>query len=129
MVLESWEGTHNVLVAQVLRDSERLGLHLAFIDEHEEAIARLELDSAHAPRRDTLRAGIAALRGLEPPLDQRFGKKIVDQMAIVQAAAAMLEELASFPQDRALAAAFDFITARDLKTTLERPRPLDPALA
>jgi acyl-CoA dehydrogenase len=30
IVIEAWEGTHNVLCAQVLRDLQKLGLHHAF---------------------------------------------------------------------------------------------------
>ena len=40
IVLESWEGTHNVLCVQVVRDIERYGLHEAFI-----TAMRAELDT------------------------------------------------------------------------------------
>ncbi len=40
VVFENWEGTHNVLVAQVLRDARKKGLHEAFFDELEHLTGR-----------------------------------------------------------------------------------------
>ena len=64
VVYENWEGTHNVLRAQVLRDCARLGVHNGFFDTvagvlGEEAVRddRLEMESIL-----TLDADLAALR-------------------------------------------------------------------
>jgi len=39
IVLESWEGTHNVLCVQVMRDIARYGIHEAFIQSMQEQLA------------------------------------------------------------------------------------------
>jgi alkylation response protein AidB-like acyl-CoA dehydrogenase len=39
VVLESWEGTHNVLAVQVLRDIARLGIHEAFFKDIQQQLA------------------------------------------------------------------------------------------
>lgn len=128
MVLESWEGTHNVLVAQVLRDAERLGLDRAFVEELGASIERAKVPAAHAHRAERLAIGLAALANVKGPIDQRYGRRIVDQMAILHAGVAMIEELAANPEDKTLAAAFDLIIARDLKAQLIAPPALDEAL-
>jgi alkylation response protein AidB-like acyl-CoA dehydrogenase len=128
MVLESWEGTHNVLVAQVLRDAERLELDRAFTGELADALDRLSPEVIGAARVERVRAGLAALESVKGPIDQRFGRRIVDQMAAVHAATAMLEELAVVPEDKTLGAAIDFIVTRDVKASLSPPPALDPAL-
>lgn len=128
MVLESWEGTHNVLVAQVLRDAERLGLDRAFVEELGASIERAKVPAAHAHRAERLATGLAALANVKGPIDQRYGRRIVDQMAILHAGVAMLEELAANPDDKTLAAAFDLIIARELKAQLIAPAALDEAL-
>jgi alkylation response protein AidB-like acyl-CoA dehydrogenase len=128
MVLESWEGTHNVLVAQVLRDAERLQLDRAFVEEMVASVMKLGLAGAHGARAEKLLTGLAAFAKIRGPVDQRYGRRIVDQMAIVHAGVAMLEELAENQEDRTLAAAFDFIMERDLKTELSPPAELDEAL-
>lgn len=128
MVLESWEGTHNVLVAQVLRDAERLALDRAFVEEMAASIEKAKVPQAHAARAERLSVGLAALANVKGPIDQRFGRRIVDQMAVVHAGVAMLEELALHPNDRALAGAFDLIMTRDLKSQLVPPPALEEGL-
>ena len=59
MVTESWEGTHNVLVAQTWRDMQRYGLHrplLALLQGRAEALG----PSGHA---QTVRERLAVLAG------------------------------------------------------------------
>jgi len=41
VVYENWEGTHNVLIAQTVRDFQRLGLHRGFIQELRDQIAHV----------------------------------------------------------------------------------------
>jgi len=41
IVLESWEGTHNTLCAQVLRDFATRGLHRPWLDELSDALSRI----------------------------------------------------------------------------------------
>src|SRR6185503_1385423 len=100
----------------------------AFVEELSQALDRLELPSGHVARVEKVRLGIGALKSVKPPVGQRLGKRVVDQMAVLQASVAMLEELEHRPDDRARAAALDFILARDVKAKLEPPSPLDAAL-
>lgn len=63
IVLESWEGTHNVLAAQVLKDLRRFELHKAYF-RHLEAMARTETTRARiAVDRTTLEAVLALSAG------------------------------------------------------------------
>jgi acyl-CoA dehydrogenase len=48
IVIESWEGTHNTLCAQVLRDMAGRGLHLPWLDQLRSEIAALEHEGARA---------------------------------------------------------------------------------
>ena len=133
MVLESWEGTHNVLVQQVLRDAERHGAHRAFIAELREALNRLELPHAHVGLFEHARHGLGTLERAFVLLgdgvgDQRFGRRIVDQAAVTLQLVAMLEELAATPDDAAKAAAIELIAERHLAPELTPPPPVPSAL-
>ena len=48
IVIESWEGTHNTLCAQVLRDMVGRGLHLPWLDQLRSEIGALEHEGARA---------------------------------------------------------------------------------
>ncbi|MCK6551546.1 acyl-CoA dehydrogenase family protein [Myxococcota bacterium] len=133
MVLESWEGTHNTLMQQVLRDAERLGLTDAFVAELDDAVQRLVLPDSDAELVGAVRRGLGALkaplaRAKAGEVDQRFGRRIVDQMAVAQALVAMLEELSVTPDDGAKRGAIRFLAARDLAPELVEPAPLEAAL-
>ena len=62
MVIESWEGTHNTLCAQVLRDFAQRGLHRPWLAELEEALDQASHPStaAHRERLRALHADVAA---------------------------------------------------------------------
>jgi alkylation response protein AidB-like acyl-CoA dehydrogenase len=133
MVLESWEGAHNVLVEQVTRDAARYALHEQFIGELDDALARLELPAADAPlleraRRgsQTLRAGFRRLAGGDG--DQRFARRIVDHAAALLQSVAMLEELAAFPEDAAKRGAIALLGARHLAPELVPPEAMPAGL-
>jgi alkylation response protein AidB-like acyl-CoA dehydrogenase len=133
MVLESWEGTHNVLVQQVLRDAERHGAHRAFIAEQREALNRLSLSRAHQGLLELARHGLGTLERAfvlvgDGAGDQRFGRRIVDQAAVTLELVAMLEELAQTPDDAAKAAAIELMSERHLAPDLTPPPPLPSAL-
>ncbi|MEB2310396.1 MAG: acyl-CoA dehydrogenase family protein [Sorangiineae bacterium] len=133
MVLESWEGTHNTLVDQVLRDARRLGIHAMFIAELRDALARLTLPAGDAALVERTRAGIDSVeRGFRLVADgvgdQRFGRRIVDRAALCLQLVAMLEELAAFPDDTAKRSAVTLIAERHLAETLEPPPALPPGL-
>lgn len=133
MVLESWEGAHNVLVQQVLRDAARHGAHLAFVSELEDALAALSLPDAHAPLAEGARRGIAALKAGFDRLaggdgDQRYGRVLVDQAAAVLQAVSMLEELAAAPSDRAKAGAVELVLDRFVRAELPPPKAIPAGL-
>lgn len=131
MVLESWEGTHNVLVQQVLKDSARYGAHVAFLEELTESLARAPL--AERDRELAERAG-RALKALGKGFerlaagegDQRFGRVLVDQAAAALQVVSLLEELAAFPDDEVKRAAIELIARRNLRDELlPEPAPAD----
>jgi hypothetical protein len=126
MVLESWEGTHNVLVQQVMKDAARYGAHLAFSAELAQALGRIGVAPSLGER---AKRGLAALDSGFVKLasgegDQRFGRVIVDQAAALLQVVAMLEELAASPDDAAKAAAIDLVLRRFVRDELPMPAPL-----
>jgi len=133
MVLESWEGTHNVLVEQVLRDAARYGAHRAFLAELREALNHLELGRAHAELVQHARHGLGTLEHAFAKLgdgagDQRFGRRVVDQAAVTLELVSLLEELAANPEDQAKRAAIELIAERHLAPDLSVPGPVPHAL-
>jgi len=133
MVLESWEGTHNVLVEQVLRDAERFAAHRAFIADLRETLNLIELPREHADLVELARHGLGSLERAFVRLedhgkDQRFGRRIVDQAAVTLELVALIEELAAFPDDAAKRAAIELIAERHLAPDLLPPRPVHDCL-
>ena len=133
MVLESWEGTHNVLVQQVLKDSARYGAHLAFQRELTEALKQLSLPDADRTLSERAERGLAAMgQGFERLAagegDQRFGRALVDQAAVLLQLVGMLEELAAQPDDAQKRAAIGFTADRFLKSELRPAAALPSAL-
>ena len=134
MVLESWEGAHNVLVQQVLRDSARHGAHVAFAGELREALGGLSLPSQHAGLVEQAKTGLSALESGFVRLasgdgDQRFGRVVVDQAAVLLQVVSMLEELARDPADLAKRGAIELIADRFLQRELAIPKPIPEGLA
>ncbi|MCE7891239.1 MAG: acyl-CoA dehydrogenase [Sorangiineae bacterium PRO1] len=133
MVLESWEGTHNVLVQQVLKDSARYGAHLAFQKELGEALKQVALPAEDRPLVARAEQGLAALgRGFDRLAagegDQRFGRVLVDQAAVLLQVVGMLEELSAEPSDAQKRAAIAVTQERFLKTELQPAGALPAAL-
>ncbi len=98
MVLESWEGTHNTLCAQVLRDFARRRLHVSFLDLLEE-----ELGSLRQQRlADRVRAAALLLEGARRRVDRLLGdgeeyagahvRQVVDLLARVTDLVAFLQQ-------------------------------------
>ena len=81
VVYENWEGTHNVLRAQVLRDCARFGVHTGFFD----ALAARLGESAV----DDHRAEMDAILGLDADLAALRFKRLATRMAIQMMQAAM----------------------------------------
>jgi alkylation response protein AidB-like acyl-CoA dehydrogenase len=139
MVLESWEGTHNVLVQQVLKDAARYGAHTAFITEIAQSLEKLRLPERDEPIRQRLTRALAALEQGFKRLaggegDQRFGRALVDQAAVLWQTTSLAEELAAFPDDEQKRGALQLISQRSLRDELVPPPALpqglvgDPAL-
>lgn len=133
MVLESWEGTHNVLVQQVLKDAARYGAHLAFLRELREGLERAQLPAAHAELRERTRRGLDALAaGFERLAggegDQRFGRVLVDQAAALLECTGLIEELAATPNDAVKAAAIGLLLERYVAEQLAPPPAIPAAL-
>ncbi|MEZ4225465.1 MAG: acyl-CoA dehydrogenase family protein [Polyangiaceae bacterium] len=133
LVLESWEGTHNVLVQQVMRDAARYGAHLAFMNELRESMKKLTLTDAAQPLVEGTGRGLNALAGGFERLaagkgDQRFGRQLVDQAAVLLQCVAMLEELADNPADAVKPAAIAHLLRHFVKDELAPPAAVDAAL-
>ncbi len=129
MVLESWEGTHNVLVQQVLKDAARYGAHTAFLTELREALAQAKLPEAMNPVKERTKRGLDAvehgfLRIANGEGDQRLGRVVVDQSAALLEVVAMLEELSATPTDSAKRAAIELILTRFVHDEIEVPTPV-----
>jgi len=100
VVFESWEGTHNVLCAQVRRDCDRLGLLGPVLDH-----ARTRLKAAASPRlAGEVQAVLAVLDDLEPRLrisiaDDAHGaahfRRQLDRFGRAVQAACLLSEAAA----------------------------------
>ncbi|MEC8424166.1 MAG: acyl-CoA dehydrogenase family protein, partial [Myxococcota bacterium] len=84
VVYENWEGSHNVLRAQVLRDCGRLGVHAGFF-----RVLRRALGAEHAEELDADEAALVSLLGDDAALrDMRF-RRVSDRMATWVMVAAM----------------------------------------
>ena len=98
IVIESWEGTHNTLCAQVLRDFVERGLHEAWLGQVSaelDPVTRPELkDHAGAARglQDDVTARIAALGGKAPAEAAAGMRALVDRMCRLTALTALLAQ-------------------------------------
>ena len=99
VVLENWEGTHNTLCAQVLRDFARRQLHFFWIEELREAASRVELPQLEPHRRraleelDAIAATIERLLEGDPLQASLYFRPLVDRMCVLGAFVALLLEL------------------------------------
>jgi hypothetical protein len=100
IVIESWEGTHNTLCAQVLRDFSGRGLHRAWLAEVEETIggathraATLDAarDRARAMHADVSRR-IARLLAGDETYASAHVRHVVDRMCALHSYASLLRE-------------------------------------
>lgn len=101
VVCENWEGTHNTLVAQTLRDFARLGLHEGFL-----AVLRRDLetgvaviDAALAPARAAVEHVADALHGVlteeDPDLGAYLLRPHAERLADAMFASAWAQDLAT----------------------------------
>jgi alkylation response protein AidB-like acyl-CoA dehydrogenase len=99
IVLESWEGTHNTLCAQVLRDFAARGLHRQLLDELHETAASLRHASL-APQRERLEALLKEVTGRIDRLltgDELYAalhiRQVVDRLCLLNGYLSLLKEL------------------------------------
>lgn len=103
VVYENWEGTHNVLMAQVQRDVRRFGVHEAFFARARELLAA----SLPSPLREEcekqlgiIEAELASLLALDPLSASIYFRPLMTRLADLYYAASLLAESAweSAPQ-------------------------------
>ncbi|MDJ0941851.1 MAG: acyl-CoA dehydrogenase family protein [Kiloniellales bacterium] len=98
IVIESWEGTHNTLCAQVLRDFAERGLHHPWLEgltAELGLVVRPELDTqAGVARglRDDVKARIETLLGAEPGAAAAGIRAVVDRMCRLTDLVALLSQ-------------------------------------
>jgi len=99
IVLESWEGTHNTLCAQVLRDFATRGLHRPWLAEIREALSTstqpsLQVQRGHVARLlDEVTARIERLRSGNADYAALNIRVVVDRMCILNSYLSLLLEL------------------------------------
>jgi hypothetical protein len=100
VVLESWEGTHNVLALQVLRDMQRYGVHQPFIRRLRDLLAAAQLPALAELTHHTAQAVEAleamigrVLRGDEA-YQQAHARRLADRCGVVAQAVLLLWECA-----------------------------------
>ncbi len=99
IVLESWEGTHNTLCAQVLRDFRQRNLHRPWLAELRAALEGVTQESLrdHRARAAALLEEVARrierVAGAEPAFAERHIRFVVDRMCVAAAFVALLLEL------------------------------------
>ena len=101
VVYENWEGTHNVLIAQTVRDFGRLGLHHGFIQELRSQLERIpdEQRAVLVPAIERLteaESGIAgALEETNPGVSALRLRVHVEALADIFFALALAEDIAT----------------------------------
>lgn len=107
VVLESWEGTHNVLCLQVVRDIARYGLHepfAAFIRQQLETVTHESLDGLTQIVRDSLTRALSLIERFAtttPEYGQAHARRLADALALTAQGALLLTE-AQWELDRNL---------------------------
>jgi hypothetical protein len=116
VVYENWEGTHNVLVAQTLRDFARLGLHEGFMATLEGLLATGDaaVDQALSPARAALGRTREALGAILSHPDPGVGALMLrphaEALADLLFAAGLGRDLATEPDGRRRAEELEALT-------------------
>ncbi len=94
VVCEQWEGTHNVLCMQVLKDLHKYSLQDAFFEHAEQVLVRTE-DSTGADalrrRLATDQDAVSAVLAAPPEVAQLQIRDVVDRLAVTWQALCLLE--------------------------------------
>lgn len=98
VVLESWEGTHNVLCVQVLRDIERYNIHEAFFADMTDKLNAIS-DHGLSPYADIVRLAISHVQTMISRLADNGGmfaqahaRRLVDALSYIAQATLLLTE-------------------------------------
>lgn len=98
VVLESWEGTHNVLALQVLRDMGRYQLHEGFMRSMQRELAAVDAATLQ-PLTDTVSAAlerfgqmVQRVQGGDAVYQQAHARRVADSAAYVAQAVLVLRE-------------------------------------
>jgi alkylation response protein AidB-like acyl-CoA dehydrogenase len=127
MVIESWEGTHNTLCAQVLRDFAARALHRPWLRHVEDEIGALEHPGigGHAARARELFAEVSEridrLLASNPETAAAHARRVVDRMCRLTDWVALLTQ-ARWDLEHAEGSALDFVELYR-RTALD---PVDP---
>ncbi len=98
VVFESWEGSHNVLCLQVLRDMQRYGLHEAlfgYLGAMVDWVTRSELIGQQdllLTAMEQMRARLERLLVGDPAFQQTHARRVIDELAVVIQATCLLAE-------------------------------------
>lgn len=107
VVLESWEGTHNVLCLQVVRDIARYGFHesfAGFISDQLERVTHTAMRGLAQDVEDALRRALALIGRFAtsaPEYGQAHARRLADLLALTAQGALLLAE-AQWELDRDL---------------------------
>lgn len=98
VVLESWEGTHNVLCLQVMRDIVRYEVHkpyIAFVRQHLETVRHPDIKPWADQVSETLhtaQATLAKIGGSDPRYQQAHARRLADIFSQIGQATLLLAE-------------------------------------
>jgi acyl-CoA dehydrogenase len=104
VVLESWEGTHNVLCVQVMRDIARYGIHEAYFSQmqaHLDSITAPSLAIWHSHAQSALselQHMLNRIQSLDAHTQQAHARRFVDRVALTTQAILLLEQAQHQPR-------------------------------
>ena len=132
IVLESWEGTHNTLCAQVLRDFVTRDLHRPWLDEMRELLATITHHSLEAQRScaarllDEVTTDIERLLASDADYASLHIRHVVDRMCVLNGYLSLLREL-DWELGRQLESGKASMLELFRRLYIERTDPLDDA--
>lgn len=100
IVCENWEGTHNVMRMQILRDVlkyQQDAIFIAYLTEHASALKDLAVQSVVLERLKTLMYWFAEFRNQNQAVQTLLIKDLIDDMAVLYIAVMLAEDVAVNP--------------------------------
>ncbi len=92
IICENWEGTHNTLRMQVLKDILRYQVDDLFTAYVEEVLSQLQIEHPLTGFLNSVRNSFVKLKDADPAMQSLLIKQVVDQMACLFASAHLLLE-------------------------------------